>query len=344
MLVNQPAASGDAMQWQRILHSHDVEEMRMFLRVGYGSDIQFDPTHRKDGPIDIRLEGVNLPNLFILHVRSITETTIEGTRPDYNYVLFLPVRGRVEAGSGRSNFVCSPRRAVVMSRPTSPKTLLRNETDAAALSVRFPQSAIARQLTGLLGEPVAALPEFSAPVDLAEGYGRSLAQYLLLAVSDFKRAGGPGWNPITICAFEDFMLSKLLLSHPHSHSEALRRAARPITPRDVKYAVEYMHARLGSPITIADIAEASGIAGRTLFKHFQDCHGISPMRYMRDARFQKARDALMRADPGESVTAIAMNWGFSHMGRFSVEYRRRFGESPSDTLRRRRRIRLTQIN
>ena len=44
----------------------------------------------------------------------------------------------------------------------------------------------------------------------------------------------------------------------------------------------------------------------------------------------------MRAEPKESVTEIAMTWGFSHMGRFSVEYRRRFGEIPSDSLRRRR--------
>ena len=44
-----------------------------------------------------------------------------------------------------------------------------------------------------------------------------------------------------------------------------------------------MQAKLGSPISVADIAEASGIAGRTLFKHFQDYHGISPMRYLRNA-------------------------------------------------------------
>ena len=47
-----------------------------------------------------------------------------------------------------------------------------------------------------------------------------------------------------------------------------------------------------------------------------------------------AVQALRRAQPEESVTEIAMSWGFSHMGRFSVEYRKRFGEPPSDTLRR----------
>ena len=60
------------------------------------------------------------------------------------------------------------------------------------------------------------------------------------------------------------------------------------------------------------------------------------MRYMRTARYQKVREALSRAEPEESVGDIAAKWGFSHMGRFSVEYRRRFGETPSETLRRRR--------
>src|SRR6266446_6840655 len=118
---------------------------------------------------------------------------------------------------------------------------------------------------------------------------------------------------------------------------ALPRAEKPVAPRDVKRAIDYMQAKLGSPIGIADIAEASGIAGRTLFKHFQDFHGISPMQYLRSTRFEKVREALRRAEPEESVTEIAMSWGFSHMGRFSVQYRQRFGERPSETLRRSRR-------
>ena len=58
------------------------------------------------------------------------------------------------------------------------------------------------------------------------------------------------------------------------------------------------------------------------------------MRYLRTARYEKVRDALTRADPEESVAEIAERWGFTHMGRFSVDYRTRFGETPSATLRR----------
>jgi len=43
---------------------------------------------------------------------------------------------------------------------------------------------------------------------------------------------------------------------------------------------------------------------------------------------------LMRADSRESVTSAALQSGFSNLGAFSAYYRERFGEQPSETLRR----------
>jgi transcriptional regulator GlxA family with amidase domain len=103
----------------------------------------------------------------------------------------------------------------------------------------------------------------------------------------------------------------------------------------VRRAVDFIEANLEAPIVLADIVAASGIAGRTLTEHFRRFRGTTPMRYLRRARFEKVRAALQRAGPEESVTSIAMRCGFGHMGRFSVEYRRTFGEMPSQTLRRR---------
>ncbi len=34
-----------------------------------------------------------------------------------------------------------------------------------------------------------------------------------------------------------------------------------------------------------------------------------------------------------SVTDVAFKWGFTHLGRFSQEYKRRYGELPSSTRR-----------
>jgi AraC-like DNA-binding protein len=323
-------------EWRRIFHGRDVEETRAYLRKGFGDDVRFDPARRQDRRIDVRSEGIDLPSMFIHQARLGAGFAIEGRQADPHYVVFLPLRGCIEASALGSSIVCDPRRAFILCRPTMPAALLRAQAPVTALVLRLSQAAVARQLAALLGEPVDAAPEFALAMDLTEGYGQSFARYLLLAMTDFKQAQSTPWNPIMINRFEDFITSKLLMSHPHNYAAALRRADKPIAPRDVKRAIDYMEAKLGSAIGVADIAAASGIAGRTLFKHFQHYHGVSPMQYLRNARFEKAREALRRARPEESVTEIAMTLGFSHMGRFSVEYRRRFGERPSETLRLRR--------
>jgi AraC-like DNA-binding protein len=328
---SDPAAS---VEWRRIVDSPDVvEQTRAYLRA-LGDDLRFEPARRRDRRVDVRIEGADLPSMLIHQVRC-SGATIKGS-PDRHYVLFLPLRGCIEANAGGAGIVCNPHRAAIFCPASLPAAQLRHDVPAAALSVGLTQAAMARQLTALSGEPVHGSPVFAPEMDLTQGCGQSLARYLLLAMADFRQAEPTPWTPIMISGFEDFIISKLLMSHPHNYATLLRRAEKPIAPRDVKRAIDFMQAQLGAPIRVADIAEASGIAGRTLFKHFQDYHGISPMRYLRNARFEKAREALIRAQPEESVTEIAMSWGFTHMGRFSVEYRKRFGESPSESLKRNR--------
>ena len=96
-------------------------------------------------------------------------------------------------------------------------------------------------------------------------------------------------------------------------------------------AVEYIEANLTAPVTLADIVRAAGVSGRGLFRHFRSATGVSPMMYVRNARFARAREALRRARAEERIVDIAALWGFDHMGRFAVEYRHRFGEKPSET-------------
>ena len=55
------------------------------------------------------------------------------------------------------------------------------------------------------------------------------------------------------------------------------------------------------------------------------------MACLRKIRFERVRKELQQAGPADSITNLALNWGFRHSGRFSVEYRRVFGESPSET-------------
>ena len=49
----------------------------------------------------------------------------------------------------------------------------------------------------------------------------------------------------------------------------------------------------------------------------------------------RAKRDLLAAEAGaELVKDIAIHWGFVDLGRFAVDYKRMFGESPSTTLKR----------
>jgi transcriptional regulator GlxA family with amidase domain len=99
-----------------------------------------------------------------------------------------------------------------------------------------------------------------------------------LPVAEFEHAGTTLWPPIMMAQFEQFIVTGLLLSQPHNYSQALRRLERPIMPRAVKRAVDFVQANLQAPITLAEPVATSGVAGRTLFKHFRDFKATSPMR------------------------------------------------------------------
>jgi hypothetical protein len=143
------------------------------------------------------------------------------------------------------------------------------------------------QLTALLGEPTDAPLDFEPALDLAAGYGQGLARYALMAAVDLDHPDSMLLNPLTMGRFAQMIMTGLLLSHPHTHTEALRRRERPIAPRDIRRAIDYLEAHLDTPVTLPDLVAASGVAGRTLLQHFRDTQGVSPIRYLRNARFRK---------------------------------------------------------
>jgi AraC family ethanolamine operon transcriptional activator len=90
---------------------------------------------------------------------------------------------------------------------------------------------------------------------------------------------------------------------------------------------------------IDDLARAADVSVRTLHTAFIDYYGLPPLRYLTLRRLHEVRDALRKADPDRTtVTRIAVRFGFWQFGRFAGQYRRLFGEKPSETLHRGRKI------
>jgi AraC-like DNA-binding protein len=113
--------------------------------------------------------------------------------------------------------------------------------------------------------------------------------------------------------------------------------------RVLKHVEACLEARKGETVYLADLCAVTGVSERTLRTVFQENYGMSPVQYLKLHRLHQVRRALLRADAElNTVQSVANRFGIWHMGRFAVEYRRLFGESPLETLKEVRSITGTQ--
>jgi len=116
-------------------------------------------------------------------------------------------------------------------------------------------------------------------------------------------------------------------------SQDLAAANTPV-PRAVRRALDAMRANLGRNWRLTDLAAIAGTSGRTLQRQFLSFVGKTPRAALREIGLESARRELLQATPGVKIMDVALRCGFPHFGRFSIAYRRRYGEVPSKTLAR----------
>ena len=89
--------------------------------------------------------------------------------------------------------------------------------------------------------------------------------------------------------------------------------------------------------TALELSIAAGVSQRTLEHAFRERFGITPGSYLRLKRLNGAHRDLLESKPGTiSVSRVAYEWGFLHLGRFSSFHRRIFDETPYQSLSRAR--------
>ena len=97
----------------------------------------------------------------------------------------------------------------------------------------------------------------------------------------------------------------------------------------------YIEEHYHTNVRIEDMCRATGKEVRTLQRCFRQYFDMTITDYLKVARLNSAFRVLSSAQPDEaSVTSIALQNGFTHIGRFSVEYKKHFGESAKETLLR----------
>jgi AraC family ethanolamine operon transcriptional activator len=100
-------------------------------------------------------------------------------------------------------------------------------------------------------------------------------------------------------------------------------------------ALDYMHANHQQRVSSAELCAYAQVSVRTLQMHFKREFGMTPKTYMNGQRLYGVHRGLWNSDPARTrVVDLANHWGFWHMGQFASDYRKLFGELPSETLKR----------
>jgi len=125
-------------------------------------------------------------------------------------------------------------------------------------------------------------------------------------------------------------LVRLLANNPSTMSQRLDGSR----VRAIQRAREYIETSADQAPSVQDVSRVAGVSRRTLNYAFRELVGVTPMRYIQATRLDGARKELQRKGPSAKIADVANTWGFWHMGQFAADYRRQFGELPSDTLQR----------
>lgn len=133
--------------------------------------------------------------------------------------------------------------------------------------------------------------------------------------------------------FEKILVKSLLLSQPHNYSQLLADNHHN-NPEFLQRALQYIHNNIQYNISSEDLERISGVSKQKLSKAFRDRMKVSFNSYIRYYRLKCIYQELSLAQDKKNITSIAMKWGVNHLGRFSIEYKQQFGESPSDTIRK----------
>lgn len=94
---------------------------------------------------------------------------------------------------------------------------------------------------------------------------------------------------------------------------------------------EYIEGHLDQPIQMAELCHYASVSLSKLERVYRTELQMPPLAYIKMRRLNKVRASLIRNAPlGQKISQLAMDHGFTHIGRFAAEYRDLFGRFPHE--------------
>ena len=296
----------------------DLDQVRELV-ARYDADHEREALRR--GPFRWAIQHVDGRRVQIARVHASPQR-LRGT-PAAVLVHVVPQGGRVTYRVRGRLVEAHPEQAVLLA-PGEPFTSWSSGEAMAAL--RLEGGALRREAGGLAGvEPEQLRLETALPLHTPAG--RHLLS--LVARRDLDRVPrGDGrvafWEAEQIGAVARAWLETAGDDGPGGRAGDERRRVREVE--------EWVDAHFTRPVTLGELCRVAGLPARSLHRAFLRHRGQPPMRHVAQRRLAEARCRLLERRPEDTVTQVAFESGFAHLGRFAGLYRSAYGERPSETL------------
>ncbi|WP_237159941.1 AraC family transcriptional regulator [Mycolicibacterium austroafricanum] len=281
------------------------------------------------------MHGIRLRNVSMLYLDLHVPASIDIPESGRYYAVHMPMNGVAMVHHPSSTFQASTMRSLV----SSPGVPLRIDlgVDTPQLLIRIEQQAMTAHVTRLIGRNLARPLVFEPEFDLATEAAMRWNAAVQLVHTEVYHAGSLIQKGRAIGPVEELVMSSLLHLQPSNYHADITQPSPPDPRRTViQQAMDFIDDHLAERITMDSLAAAVHMSVRSIQQGFRSELGMSPMAFVRERRLERVHEELADAIPsdGVTVTAVAERWGFHHLGSFAVEYRKRWGEAPSETLRR----------
>lgn len=99
----------------------------------------------------------------------------------------------------------------------------------------------------------------------------------------------------------------------------------------MKVMLSFVEAHFGEEVTLEQIAESASVSVTECMRCFRRSIGVSPIRFLKERRLQRAAGLLR--DTEQSISRIAASCGFLDMSYFTRAFRQLYGVTPTSYRR-----------
>jgi AraC-like DNA-binding protein len=186
----------------------------------------------------------------------------------------------------------------------------------------------------LLGNANALKPLDDCSLSLTTTAGTNLVHKLTHACGAINRNSTALDSELNSKELEDELITALLIAMEESQYDTERQTTSRTEKVQIANAEDYLFSNLTNPVSRAELAEVAGVSIRSLSRAFMRRHGVGPMKFLKQRRIEAVRMELINAQyENTKVSDVALRYGFTELGKFSLLYKSIYNEKPSETLK-----------